>query len=91
MKKIDVCPSTLKSGFGTYSPEALRRLFDGKAVSHILSFESPSHDDSEGLEYAAHVGRISLSGVQPKGGLVIDGNNQLKRPAEATSRNLGVE
>lgn len=82
MKKIDVCPSTLKSGFGTYSPEALRRLFDGKAVSHILSFESPSHDDSEGLEYAAHVGRISLSGVQPKGGLVIDGNNQLIRPAE---------
>jgi serine/threonine-protein kinase HipA len=82
MRKIDVCPSTLKSGFDTYSPEARRRLFDGKPISHILPFDSPGHDDSEGVEYAAHVGRISLSGVQPKGGLVVGDDNQLTRPAE---------
>ncbi|MBR4647507.1 MAG: hypothetical protein IKO75_10385 [Bacteroidales bacterium] len=36
MEKIEVCPSTLKSGFDTYSPEARRRLFDGRAVSMSL-------------------------------------------------------
>ena len=82
MKKIDVCPSTLKSGFETYSPEARRKMFNGRPVSHILLFESPGVDEEERVVYAEHVGRISLSGVQPKGGLVIDDNDQLVRPAE---------
>lgn len=82
MKKLDVCPSTLKSGFDTYSPEALRKLFDGRVVSHILPFDSPGNSEDEGIEYATHVGRISLSGVQPKGGLVIGDDNKLVRPAE---------
>lgn len=82
MEKIEVCPSTLKSGFDTYSPEARRRLFDGRAVSHVLPFDSPNRNDSEKIEYATHVGRISLSGVQPKGGLVIGDDNRLVRPAE---------
>ena len=82
MKKIDVCPSTLKSGFETYSPEARRKMFNGRPVSHILLFESPGVDEEERVVYAEHVGRISLSGVQPKGGLVIDDNDQLVRPSE---------
>ncbi len=82
MEKIEVCPSTLKRGFDTYSPEARRRLFDGRAVSHILPFDSPNHDSDEKTNYVRQVGRISLSGVQPKGGLVIGDNGFLAQPAE---------
>lgn len=82
MIKLDVCPSTLKSGFDTYSPEALRKLFDGRSVSHILPFDSPGHNGGDGIAYVEHVGRISLSGVQPKGGLVISDDNRLVRPGE---------
>ena len=82
MEKIEVCPSTLKSGFDTYSPEARRRLFDGRAVSHILPFDSPNHDSDEKTDYVRQVGRISLSGVQPKGGLVIGDDGFLAQPAE---------
>lgn len=33
MKAIEVCPSKLRSGFTTYSPKAVKDLFDGVAVS----------------------------------------------------------
>ena len=82
MEKIEVCPSTLKRGFDTYSPEARRRLFDGRAVSHILPFDSPNHDSDEKTNYVRQVGRISLSGVQPKGGLVVGDDVFLAQPAE---------
>ena len=82
MQQLDFCPSTLKSGFDTYSPEALRKLFDGRVVSHILPFDSPGHSEDDGIEYATHIGQISLSGVQPKGGLVIGDDSRLVRPAE---------
>ena len=29
MIKLNVCPSTLQEGFSTYSPTALKQLFDG--------------------------------------------------------------
>ena len=32
---IKNCPSTLAAGYTTYSPTALRRMFDNKKVSHI--------------------------------------------------------
>ena len=82
MEKIEVCPSTLKSGFDTYSPEARRKLFDGRTVSHILPFDSPNHNSGEKADYVEHVGRISLSGVQPKGGLVIGDDDLLVQPTE---------
>ncbi len=81
MKELTVCPSTLAEGFGTYSPSALRALFDGRAVSHILSFPSPNNKNSDNTEFVKSVGRISLSGVQPKAGLVIN-NNELVKPQE---------
>ena len=66
MEQINVCPSTLAEGYSTYSPAALRALFNGKVVSHILSFNSPNNEEDDNNDYAQHVGRISLSGVQPK-------------------------
>lgn len=80
MKKLIVCPSTLAEGFETYSPAARRALFDGKAVSHLLDFDSPNNQKADNHEYVMHVGRISLSGVQPKAGLVVDANNHLIKP-----------
>ena len=75
------CPSTLKEGYSTYSPEACRKLFGGKQVSHILDFDSPNNDDADSTDYAEHIGRISLSGVQPKGSLVLK-EGVLSKPEE---------
>ena len=82
METLNVCPSTLAEGFDTYSPAACRQLFDGRVVSHILPFDSPNHESSDTEEYVRHVGRISLSGVQPKASLVLNSENQLVRPSE---------
>lgn len=81
MEELNICPSTLVEGFQTYSPAAVKLLFDGNSVSHILPFRSPNNEEAENEEYAKHVGRVSLSGVQPKAGLIIKGN-QLVRPSE---------
>lgn len=82
MEKINVCPSTLAEGFETYSPIARKLLFDGKEVSHVLTFDSPNNENSDAEEYARHVGRISLSGVQPKASLMLSATEQLVNPAE---------
>ena len=81
MEQLTVCPSTLADGFNTYSPVALKLMFDGHQVSHVLPFNSPNHEGVDNEEYAKHVGRVSLSGVQPKAGLVVRGH-QLVRPSE---------
>ena len=81
MEVLNICPSTLVEGFQTYSPAAVKLLFDGNPVSHILPLRSPNNEEAENEEYAKHVGRVSLSGVQPKAGLIIKGN-QLVRPSE---------
>ena len=81
MIELNVCPSTLQEGFGTYSPAARKLLFDGMEVSHILNFDSPNNDSSDNNNYLKNVGRISLSGVQPKASLVVNANSQLAKPA----------
>lgn len=82
METLNICPSTLAEGFNTYSPAARKALFDGKAVSHLLDFDSPNNEKADNREYALHIGRISLSGVQPKVGLVVDATNHLVKSAE---------
>lgn len=82
MRGLNVCPSTLKEGFDTYSPAARKLLFDGKEVSHLLDFDSPNNDTADNEAYLKSVGRISLSGVQPKASLVVNTANQLVKPAE---------
>ena len=82
MIALNVCPSTLQEGFDTYSPIARKLLFDGREVSPVLSFNSPNNNSSDHMNYLQHVGRISLSGVQPKSSLVLDEDNQLVKPLE---------
>ena len=38
MVEIRYCPSTLAEGYDIYSPQAVKRLFDGKRVSPFLDF-----------------------------------------------------
>lgn len=68
MENLNVCPSTLSVGFDTYSPAACKLLFDGKAVSHILPFDSPNNDSSDSEEYARHVGRLSYTAFRCRPG-----------------------
>lgn len=82
MNDINVCPSTLSDGFHTYCPEACKRLFDGRKVSHVLAFDSPDNDSDRNKAYLKHVGRISLSGVQPKASLVLNDTGKLSSPAK---------
>lgn len=77
-QKINVCPSLLTEGYSSYSPAALKKLFDGQPVSHILEFDSPTNIDSNGMDAVKNAGRLSLSGAQPKFGLVIGDNGQLR-------------
>ena len=51
-------------------------------VSPILPFNSPAQEDDANNNFSEHVGRISLSGVQPKFGLVMRENGILTKPAE---------
>lgn len=72
MKELNICPSTLQEGYDTYSPVARRVLFNGRAVSHIFSEPGPDSETEEVNEAVKSVGRISLSGVQPKFSIVVD-------------------
>ncbi|MCC8071880.1 MAG: HipA domain-containing protein [Bacteroidales bacterium] len=81
-KEIHVCPSLLIEGHTTYCNQALKRLFDGKAVSHILDFDSPTFTDYSGLKASSNVGRLSLSGAQPKLGLLLGEQGTLRYSTE---------
>lgn len=71
---LTVCPSSLAPGFDTFSPAACRRLFDGVRVSHVIPFASPTENTAEAKREAMkNAGRLSLSGAQPKFGVVADG------------------
>jgi serine/threonine-protein kinase HipA len=85
MNNLDKCPASLKKGFSTYSPAALRKLFFGKKVSHILPFPSPQQDINSQAEFLANRQRLSISGYQKKVGLVLEKNQlRLSRPNEAS-------
>jgi serine/threonine-protein kinase HipA len=72
--EIKNCPGTLAQDFSTYSPLALRRMFGGKKVSHILSYKSPGTDEADEYDYIENRKRISISGVQEKLSFVLEKN-----------------
>jgi serine/threonine-protein kinase HipA len=75
--KINHCPGTLASGFETYSPNCLKKMFDGKKVSHILDYELNSTNEEILNTMLDNRKRISVSGVQEKMSLVLV-QNKLK-------------
>lgn len=71
---LDRCPSTLKPGFQTYSPAALRRVFQSRKVSHVLPFASPDQDEQVNEAFMENRKRLSISGVQKKISLRLEKN-----------------
>ena len=68
------CPGTLASGHSTYSASCLRRLFQGKKVSHILPYDQPQMNEEVAELFLENRKRISISGVQEKLSLVLEKN-----------------
>ncbi len=69
MTEIKNCPSTLLKGFDAYSPKALKTLFGGTKVNHILNFDIDEFRNVGEIADAMH--RISVSGVQEKFPVII--------------------
>ena len=72
--EIKYCPGLLTEGYHTYSPAFLRRMFDGKKVSHILRYDSPQHSEEDAAQFIENRKRISISGVQEKLALALHKN-----------------
>jgi serine/threonine-protein kinase HipA len=72
---IKYCPGTLRPGFDTYSPAFLRKMFNGKKVSHILPFASPNDEGPLQEKFIENRERLSISGVQIKLSVILDKNN----------------
>lgn len=70
MIELHNCPSLLTDGYTTYCPKAIKLLFDGKRVSHVLNFNIDEFRNTG--EIAKAMKRISVSGVQEKFPAIID-------------------
>ena len=82
LPSIEFCPGTLAGGFSKYSTTCLRRVFDGRSVSHVLPYDSPSSDEKSQGMFAENRKRMSISGVQDKISLKFGSNGELEPTAE---------
>lgn len=74
MSDIKYCPGTLAEDFSSYSPTCLRRLFNGRKVSHVLPYNNAGQDEEVAKEFLDNRKRISISGVQEKLSLLLEKN-----------------
>ena len=74
LKELNYCPGTLAEGFSTYSPSCLRKLFNGKKVSHVLSYDQPQQNEVVAELFMENRKRISISGVQEKLSFILEKN-----------------
>src|SRR5687767_10698427 len=83
IKKLKYCPALLTEGVNTYSPAALRRLFQGKRVSHRLPYDAPQKNEADTEKFLENRKRISISGVQEKFSMILQKNQlRLTEPGE---------
>ena len=75
--EITNCPGTLSEGNNSYSKLALKRMFNGKKVSHILPYFSPFTDEQTDALFDENRERMSISGVQEKFSVLLE-KNQLR-------------
>ncbi len=73
--EIRNCPGLLLEGFTEYSPLFLRRMFNGRKVSHILPYNAPELDEEDQKKFMQNQKRISISGVQEKYSILLEKNN----------------
>lgn len=67
-----MCLGCYRPNVEGYCLDCRKRLFDGTKVSHILSFDTPKADNL--LLYQEKTKRLSISGVQLKYSLRLEGN-----------------
>ena len=70
MKHIGVCPSTLQSGYETYSPQAIKTLFDGQVVSPFIDIDFEKESDQQ--QAMENMNNMSISGAQEKFSAIIE-------------------
>nr|WP_295924006.1 HipA domain-containing protein [uncultured Dyadobacter sp.] len=94
---IQFCPGTLAPDHDTYSKNCLKRVFNGKRVSHILSYDSPTTNQNTDELFEENRKWMSISGVQEKFSVILDKNklrliedgeqgNYILKPIPATGR-----
>ena len=71
---LKYCPGTLAEGFNTYSPSALRNMFFGKKVSHVLDFDAPDMSEEAAERFRQNSKTLSISGAQFKQSMVLEKN-----------------
>lgn len=67
---MNCCPGCLREGHTTYCSSCRRLLFNGMKVDHILPFSRPDFD----LVKLTQSERLSISGIQIKHSLRLEGN-----------------
>lgn len=65
---MNVCPGCLKQGHATYCGPCRKRLFDGRKVSHRLTFSRPVYNQAR-----VAAAKLSISGIQTKMPLRLNG------------------
>lgn len=71
---IQYCPGTLAPGYHTYSRTALVRVFNGRKVSHLLPYDSPTSNAATDELFDENRNRMSISGVQEKFSVLLEKN-----------------
>jgi len=74
LPEIKYCPGTLSEGFDTYSRTALKKVFQGKKVHHVLPYDSPSSNPEAHELFEENRRQISISGVQEKFSVLLEKN-----------------
>ncbi len=74
LPEITYCPGTLSKGFKTYSRTCLNRVFDGKAVYHVLPYDSPTSNPETDELFEQNRKCMSISGVQEKFSVLLEKN-----------------
>ena len=87
MRNIEVCPSTLRTGYNSYSPVALKELFDGRMVSPFIDIDFEKEGDQQ--QVMENMGNMSISGAQEKFAAIIDnGKIRLTKEGEQATHIL---
>lgn len=74
LDEIKHCPGTLAEGHTTYSRACLSKVFKGRKVNHILSYDSPASNSETDELFNDNRKRMSISGVQEKFSVSLEKN-----------------
>jgi serine/threonine-protein kinase HipA len=81
--QINFCPGTLAANHSNYSNLCLKQMFEGKKISHILSYEDLSKASLKSDLFLETQKRVSVSGVQEKFSfIVVDNELRLTKNGE---------